>query len=70
MEVVFINCIFLAEGLVQFIDGTLSNFLIDFRELGYFRNLLPYSLGVGILVFQMGYDILYTLRDLEWVLGN
>ena len=33
-------------------------FLVDFRELGYFRNLLSNRLGVRIPVFQMGYDIL------------
>ena len=27
-------------------------------------------MGVGILVFQTGYDILFALQDLEWVSEN
>ena len=57
----FMNCIFLARGFSPVYKQNSAEFSVDFRELGYFRNLLSYSLGVGILVFQTSYDILFAL---------
>ena len=68
--VVFTNCIFLDRGFSPVYSWNSAKFLLDFRELGYFRNFLPYSLGVEILIFQTGYGILFALRDLEWILRN
>ena len=68
--VVFTNCIFLDRGFSRVYSRNSAKFLLDFRELGYFRNFLPYSLKVGILVFQTGYSILFALQDLEWVSRN
>ena len=68
--VFFMNCIFLGRGFSPVYRRNSVEFSIDFRELGYFRNLLSYGLGVGILVFQTSYDILFVLRDLEWVSRN
>ena len=61
---------FFGRGFSPLYKRNSVEFLVDFLELGYSRNLLSYSLGVGILVVQMGYDILFALRGLEWVSGN
>ena len=58
MIVVFINCILFDRGLGPVYKRNSVEFLIDFRELGYFINLLSNRLGVGIFIFQIGCDIL------------
>ena len=49
---------FLGMGFSLAYKRNSVEFSVDFRELGYFKNLLLNSLGVKILVFQMGCDIL------------
>ena len=61
---------FLGRGFSLVYKRNFAKILVDFRELGYFRSLLSYILGVGILVFQTGCDILCALRGLEWVSEN
>ena len=41
--VIFMNCIFLDRGFSPVYRRNSVEFSIDFRELGYFRNHLPYS---------------------------
>ena len=64
MVAIFINCILLGRGFSIVSKRNSIEFLIDSRELGYFRNLLSNSLGVEILVFQTGCDILMPCRFL------
>ena len=56
--VVFMNCILLGRGFSSVFKRNSVEFLIDSRELDYFKNLLLIGLGVEILVFQTGCDIL------------
>ena len=42
------NCILLSRGFSPVYSRNSIEFLVDFRELGYFRNLLQYSLKVEI----------------------
>ena len=66
----FYKLYLLGRGFSPVYSRNSIEFLVVFLELDYFRNLLLYNLGVGILVFQMGYGILVALRDLEWVSRN
>ena len=45
VEIVFMNCIFLGRGFSLVYNRNSIEFLVDFREIGYFKNLLPYSFG-------------------------
>ena len=54
----FMNCILLGRGFSLVFKRNSAEFLVDSRELGYFRNLLPNSLNGRIPVFQTGCDIL------------
>ena len=56
--VIFINCILFGKGFSLVYKQNFVEFSVDFRELGYFRNLLSNRLGVEIFIFQTGCDIL------------
>ena len=48
----FINCCFLARGLSSIYKQNSTEFLVDFQELDYFRNLMSNRLGSGFLFFK------------------
>ena len=60
MVVDFINCYFLAGGLGLIYRRNFVEFLVDFQELDYFKNLMSNRSGVRILVFQTGCGIIMS----------
>ena len=52
MVVDFINCCFLIRGLGSIYKRNSVEFLVDFRELDYFRNIMSNRLGSGFSFFK------------------